>query len=174
MFMRIKQAACFPLFQAGFTLIEIIISMVVISISVSGVLMAINFTVSHSADPVIQHQSITVAESYLDEIMLQSYATMANSGGRATYNDISDYNGLTDTGVKNQYGTAISGLENYNVSISVTSTTITGIAMKQVNVSVTGPDGTAISISAYNKSTVTCHIYRACSVIMSTIKYILP
>jgi MSHA pilin protein MshD len=59
--------------QRGVTLIELILSMVIISIAVTGVLSVMNLTVKHSADPVVEHQAIAIAEAYLEEILLQAY-----------------------------------------------------------------------------------------------------
>lgn len=65
--------------QTGVTLIELILSMLIISIALLGVLSVINLTVSHSADPVVQHQAVAIAESYLEEILLQGYSGGSSS-----------------------------------------------------------------------------------------------
>jgi len=80
--------------EAGVTLIELIISMVIISIALTGILTVMNLTVSHSADPVIQHQAVAIAESYLEEILLQSYADPDAADGEASrslFDDVDDY-----------------------------------------------------------------------------------
>ncbi len=56
-------------FQNGATLIELIITIVVISSALVGILSIINITTRHSADPVVQQQAIAIAESYLEEIL---------------------------------------------------------------------------------------------------------
>ena len=108
--------------QRGLTLVELIVSMVIISIALGGVLMVMNFTVSHSADPMIQHQAVAIAESYMEEVVLQHYDNPI--GGytgttRNLFDDVTDYNGLIDSGAKDHNGDAITGLENYTVSIVV-------------------------------------------------------
>lgn len=108
--------------QRGLTLVELIVSMVIISIALGGVLMVMNFTVSHSADPMIQHQAIAIAESYMEEIVLQRYNNPP--GGytgttRNLFDDVFDYNGMNDSGAKDQNGNAIAGLENYTVTVIV-------------------------------------------------------
>lgn len=116
--------SCQPLHkcQRGLTLVELIVSMVIISIALGGVLMVMNFTTSHSADPMIQHQAVAIAEAYMEEIVLQPYnnPTGGYSGTtRSLFDDIGDYDGLNDVGATNQNGDAIAGLENYTVSVVV-------------------------------------------------------
>jgi len=129
--------------QAGVTLVELILSMVIISIALTGIFTVMNLTVRHSADPVIQHQSISIAESYLEEILLQSYINP--TGGytgvdRSQFDDVDDYNGLSDTGVRDSLGNSVAILANYNVSVSVsTPVTLTdGVLAKKITVSVSG------------------------------------
>ena len=59
--------------QAGTTLIEVVIAIVIISIAVSAVLMALTMTVGYSADPMIRHQAVAIAEAYLEEITLKAF-----------------------------------------------------------------------------------------------------
>ena len=127
--------------QSGVTLTELILSMVIISIALTGVLTVMNLTVSHSADPVVHHQSIAIAESYLEEILLQSYANPANGyngSDRSQFDDVDDYNGLNDTGVKDQLGDSVGTLANYNVTVSVTTaiTLAGGVKAKKITVNV--------------------------------------
>lgn len=125
--------------QTGATLIELIITIVIISISLTGILSIVNLTTSHSADPMVQQQSIAVAESYLEEILLLPVIDPDGSNAgetRATYDNVDDYNGLTDTGAQNQSGAAISGLGVYNVSVTINDETVSGINMKAITVQV--------------------------------------
>lgn len=57
----------------GFTLIELIVAMVVISVALVGVMSVINYTTLHSADPVLRLQAIAIAEAYMEEITLKNY-----------------------------------------------------------------------------------------------------
>jgi len=129
--------------QVGVTLVELILSMVIISIALTGVFTVMNLTVSHSADPIIQHQAVSIAESYLEEILLQSYVN-PNGGytgvDRSQFDDVDDYNGLSDTGVQDSLGNLVTILANYNVSVLVSSpvTLTDGILAKKITVSVSG------------------------------------
>ena len=106
----------------GFTLIELIVAMVVISVALAGVMSVINYTTLHSADPVLRHQAIAIAEAYMEEISLKNYADPDADGetDRALFDDVDDYNGLSDSGAVDQNGHAIAGLEKYSISVSVT------------------------------------------------------
>lgn len=138
--------------QSGTTLIELIISIVIISIALTGILSVMNQTVNHSADPLIQHQAIAIAESYLEEVLLQSYSNP--SGGysgsdRSQFDDVNDYNGLSDIGVKDQQGNSVATLSNYTVSVTVSIATLAdGIPSKKVIVRVSGGN-TNINLAGY-------------------------
>lgn len=59
--------------QAGISLIEVVIFILVMGIGVIGLLRLMNSTVLRSADPLLQKQALVVAESLLEEVMLQPY-----------------------------------------------------------------------------------------------------
>jgi MSHA pilin protein MshD len=163
--------------QQGLTLIELVSSIVILTIAVGGVMLAVNSTIGRSADPMVEEQAAAIAQSYLEEALLKPFCdpTLAmaatcttscvtsacgtcggNSGGapacvacgaetRATYNDICDYN-FTDVGAKDQSGTALTGLSNYTVQVTTTSTGVTFNGLNsntgqvvRVDVSVTHP-----------------------------------
>lgn len=116
--------------ERGVSLVELIVAIVIIGTSVAGVLKVMDYTTQHSADPMIQQQAQLIAESYLEEILLKKFydpdspnnvCTGTAEGSRANYDNVCDYNGLSDTaGALNQFGAAVSGLEAYNVAVTVT------------------------------------------------------
>ena len=57
--------------QRGFTLIELIIFIVVVAAGLAGILSVMNTVVKSSADPMIRKQTIAIAESLLEEILLK-------------------------------------------------------------------------------------------------------
>jgi MSHA pilin protein MshD len=59
--------------QAGLTLIELIVFIVVISVGLMGILAAYNTVVRQSADPLIRKQALSIAESLLLEIEQQPF-----------------------------------------------------------------------------------------------------
>ena len=139
-----------PKHQHGVTMVELILTMVIISVALVGILSVINLTVSHSADPIVNQQAIAIAESYLEEILLQNYSGGASSS-RANFDDVDDYNNLLDNGAHDQQGTAIANLAQYNVSISVAAPTALagGVNAKQITVSVSGPGVSNLSLVGY-------------------------
>jgi MSHA pilin protein MshD len=128
--------------QQGVTLVELIISMVIISIALGGVLMVMNFTTSHSADPMIQHQAVAIAEAYMEEILLQDYSDPGGGieSGRADFDDVDDYNSLPDTVVRDRDGNEISSLNGYTVTVTVKGPTdgisLNGMDAKKITVTV--------------------------------------
>jgi len=150
--------------QAGVTLVELILSIVVISIALVGIFKVINLTSFTSANPMIQYQAIAIAESYMEEISLQSYCdpllikscTFGNGVGpdagevRANYNDIDDYNGLTDIGAMDRQGNPIAALSSYTISVTVIEDYgTTGLQEKIITVNVTGPATPNLALTAY-------------------------
>jgi MSHA pilin protein MshD len=138
--------------QKGASLIELIITIVLISIALTGILNVMNQTTKHSADPVVQQQAISIAESYLEEITLLPFIDPdgTNVGEtRATFDNIDDYNGLSDAGAYNQINAAIVGLDNYNVDVSITDVTITAVHMKVITVAVSTSSVGTITLTAY-------------------------
>ncbi len=125
--------------QAGFTLIELIIALVVLGIGVSGFLILINQATRDSVDPLIRTQANAVAQSYLEEILLQSFCDPDNGmdcpadcnsspcsacgagegGARDVYDDVFDYLNLPDNNVRDRNNTPIAGLGDYAVAVSI-------------------------------------------------------
>lgn len=146
--------------QHGFTLIELIIFIVVVSAGLAGILSVMNTVVKSSADPMVRKQTIAIAESLLEEILLKDYANPA--GGytgttRSQFDDISDYAGYTTTGIVDMLGATVPGLESYNISpVTVASSTdLTGVAATlKITVAVTGPGG-SVSLSGYRSCDLT-------------------
>lgn len=128
----------------GVTLIELVMTIVIVSIAVVTLLAITSQTSERSVDPMIQQQAIAIGQSYLEEIVQKSFCdpddafsatdcpTMClsnactscsgNGGGtevRATFDDVCDYDGLTNNGAVSQAGVAIPGLGQYSVNVQV-------------------------------------------------------
>ena len=139
--------------QQGLTLIELIISIVVIGIALAGVLSVMNLTVSRSADPMIQHQAIAIAEAYLEEILTKDFNDSNCSAGsgsdRSTYCAVDHYSGPSHA-PQDQLGNSIGALSSYQVSIIVgSSDNINGVPMKRIDVTVIHPSGVNLTLSGY-------------------------
>jgi MSHA pilin protein MshD len=55
---------------SGFTLIELIVFILVVSIALVGVLLVMNVTAARSSDPLVRKQALAVAEALLEEVAL--------------------------------------------------------------------------------------------------------
>lgn len=108
--------------QRGVTLIEVVVSIVVVAIAVSAVLGVLASNVGRSADAMVVSQAASIAEAYAEEISLKPFTDPDGTSGesaRADFDDASDYDGLVDTGAVDQFGNAIPELDEYTVSVSV-------------------------------------------------------
>ena len=122
--------------QRGFTLIEIIITIVVVGIAATALMSVFSSLARTSADPAIQQQAATVAEAYLEEIMLRSFddpqggETQTDEGeaGRAEYDDVKDYRSLAAGPAADQFGNPVPALANYFVTVTITNSALGGIA----------------------------------------------
>ncbi len=137
--------------QRGLTLVELVIAMVVVSIALSGVLLVMNYTTQHSADPLIRQQAVAIAEAYLEEILLKPYADPDGVDGEASrvlYDDVDDYHTLLDVGVRDQNDAEVTELAAYTVSVNVLSANLNGVAMLRAEVTVTS-GGESIQLAGY-------------------------
>ncbi len=144
--------------QRGFTLVELIIFIVVVGAGLAGILSVSNQVVRSSADPMLTKQSVTLAESLMEEILQKDFANPVGgySGtNRALFDDVADYNGyVTAAGMVDAQGVAIAGLGGYNASPAVAVMAMTswnGIPALRVTVSITGPGGT-VSLVGYRSN----------------------
>ena len=127
--------------QKAFTLIEIIVTLVLISISATAIMSIFTNTVRSSANPMILQQAVSIAEAYMEEILLKSFDDpdgLPNlvESDRWLFDDVSDYHGLNDVGAVDQSGNSIPSLSDYTVSVTVTGTTLNTIPALLVQVSV--------------------------------------
>jgi Tfp pilus assembly protein PilV len=122
----------------GASLMELVISIVVIAIGTTGIFSLYIQTTKASIEPILLNQAGTIAQSYMEEILQQTFAVNANPAGRNNFNDVSDYNGLSDTnGPRDRFNTAVSNMQLYNVRVTVSNSAINGIASKRISVEVT-------------------------------------
>lgn len=100
----------------GFTLVEMILTMMLVSIAVLGMSYALSFAFSHQSDGLWQAKSVALAESYIEEIMARRYDEATPVGGvppcspttvacsaigadgevRVEFDDVDDYDGVDD------------------------------------------------------------------------------
>lgn len=137
--------------QRGVTLVELVISIVIVAIGAGAILGTLSVAASSSADAVVRHQSVAIANAYLEEISLKSYddADADGEASRALFDDVDDYDGLVDTGARDQFDDAISGLEQYRVEVGVESETVAGVAAKRIDIVVSHASGPAVRLTGY-------------------------
>lgn len=125
--------------QAGFTLIEFIVALVIIGIAGAALLSAFITPLANSADPQLIAQSRAIATSYMDEILLRDFGAGACVGAsRPTWQTIWCYDGL-DEPPTDQFGNPIGALSDYNVGVNVAGDSTTATIV----VNVTHTSGTA-------------------------------
>jgi len=138
----------------GVTLVELIVSIVVIGVALAGVMVVIVRNTSASADPMIWHQAVIVGEAYLEEILTKNFTADGVEASRDLYDDVMDYNGLTDSPPRDQNGTAIAALAGYSVNVQVATEALNDITLASGNavraqVTVTMPTGGSVVVSGY-------------------------
>ena len=147
-----------PARRRGFSLVEVIVFIMIVSIALVGVLSVMNLTTQRSADPLIRKQAIAVAESMLEEVSLQAFPVGGFAGpytqaNRQFFDDIRDYDGFTTSGIfPIDDTTAIPGLTAYTLSVAMVGSALNGIPAADaslITVTVTGPDGVPVAISGY-------------------------
>ncbi|HAQ85910.1 MAG TPA: prepilin-type cleavage/methylation domain-containing protein [Pseudomonas sp.] len=138
--------------QRGMTLVELVITIVIIGIAAAALFTAMASITARSADPLLRQQSLAIAEAYLEEIELQAFATQANaacSPARACFNDVRDYAGISEA-PHDAFGTAIADLAAYNVAVTVNGPDAwSGVQALHVDVRVTDPAGATLQLSGY-------------------------
>lgn len=140
----------------GVTLVELIVTIVVIAAAVFGVIALTSATATHSADTMAQAQSVVIGESYLHEILQKPFGNPdCGPCTRLQMDRVTDYNGLVDAGVRDANGAPVANLNNYTVQVSVANSALgAGPAVpaaqsELVTVTVTAPNGRSIALSGY-------------------------
>jgi MSHA pilin protein MshD len=140
------------------TLVELVITIVVIGIAAAALFSAMAAITGRSADPMLRQQSLAVAEAYLEEILLQPFADSSGAvcpsppGSRASFDNVCDYNGLNDNGARDARGQAIAALAGYRVQVAVTAQTWAGLTASNVLyvlLTVTDPAGQQLQLGGY-------------------------
>jgi MSHA pilin protein MshD len=139
----------------GATLIELVVSITIISIALATLMILSSQTTGHSVDPLIRQQSLAIAHSYMEEIVQKGFcdpdvaadcvtacvssacslvSCTAPEGARNVFDDVCDYDGLVDNGAMDQNGVALPGLDRYSISVQVIDSGISlGPAGNQLN-----------------------------------------
>ncbi|MFV1982854.1 MAG: prepilin-type N-terminal cleavage/methylation domain-containing protein [Thiohalomonadales bacterium] len=131
---------------SGFTLIEIVIVIVFISIAMVGVLSAYTNAMRNSAAPMHQIRAIKLAQAYMEEILNKRFDEASGQGGlprcgssdtgslactsvgsfgadsgetRSLYDDVDDFHGINEQPPIDSLGNVRTDYDNYRTEISV-------------------------------------------------------
>jgi len=128
--------------QRGATFVELIVSIVVISVGLAGILVVMDRTTRSSGDALVEHQAIAIAEAYLEEILAKPFCDpdgtacaignapgsasclvcVAKEASRDLYDNVCDYNATNDSPPLKQDGSPPgAGLESYRAQVTVTA-----------------------------------------------------
>lgn len=137
--------------QQGMTLVELVITIVIVGLCAVALYSAMASIVGRSSDPLLRQQSLALAQAYLEEIELQAFTVLPQTScnpARACFNDVRDYNGLSDSPPRNAYGASLTELANYRVQVSVNGpTTWDGQQALRIDVTVTDPAGQPLTLA---------------------------
>ncbi|GAA0850964.1 hypothetical protein GCM10009113_33570 [Marinobacter szutsaonensis] len=158
--------------QSGVTLVELIITIVVLGVAIAGVVGAFAVISGRSADPLDQTRAVTLSQLYMDEILTRYYDESTPVGGgkvasgdvdcatagpdgetRSAFDDADDYDGLADSPPQDGEGNDLSGYGSFSVSVTVACAgSEVGVAnedAKRVDITVTDPSGQNWLFTAY-------------------------
>jgi MSHA pilin protein MshD len=132
--------------QGGLTIIEMVVTIVILGIALVGITQMIGSGLRSSADTLLETRSVALAQSYLDEIFGKRFDEHSNPRGvppcrsncteegdfgldgseasRVDFDDVDDYHGLIEgdgaaTPLQDAEGNERVGYENFRVEISV-------------------------------------------------------
>jgi len=135
-----------PSFERGVTLVELVVSIVVIAIAgaaLSGTLAYLNGSGNTS---ILQAQAQSIANAYLNEITGKRFVADGVEATRDQYDDIFDYNGLDDAVARDEFGNAAG---NFRVRVNVVVGALNGLPAADVRrIDVTVDYGNAASVVA--------------------------
>ncbi len=145
--------------QSGFSLVEMVICIVILSIALTGVLSAITYANLYSGDPVRRQQAVTLAQAKMEEILLRDFYDPDVPGVACPPNDgyldnVCDYNGYTDTPAAplNGYTITVRVVDTDNLGAGSTQILGSNNDVLRVDVTVTYDTDQAVTLSAYRAS----------------------
>jgi MSHA pilin protein MshD len=160
--------------QHGFTLIELIMFIVIVSVGLAGILSVLNLTALHSSDPLYPKQALAIAEALMEEVQLKDFSPPASNdfvpsipptvAERQNFDNVLDFNNygaqslgptVLRAGIYDITGTAIAALANYKVLVTIANpaSAPTGIAATTdvwvITIQVTDPAGAVYTFTGY-------------------------
>ncbi len=159
----------------GFTLIEIVIAIVVFSVALTFMVVTFNPATTGTANPILQARAAELGQAYLEEIRGKRFDENSTAGSqtrcgdgvapacsgtlgpdgesRENYDDVDDFNGLSESPPVTPQGNNRDNYNSYTVSVTVSyAGTDLGLAngdAKRIDVNVSGPNGGSFDFSSY-------------------------
>ncbi len=123
--------------QRGMTLVELIITIVIIGIAAAALLSVMASITARSANPMLRQQSLYIAESYLEAITALPYEQLISAAqSPAPPQDVN--------------GNPIDDLASYSVEVVVdNSASLNEVDATRIDVSVTDPTGQTLTLTGY-------------------------
>ncbi len=161
---------------AGFTLIEIIVTIIITAIAFTSLLVWMVNANRHSVDPLLSTKAAELGQAYLEEILAKRFDENTSSGGvtrctnsgaplcsatlgaesgetRAQFDDVDDYHNVIDNGALNALGAPRANYTDFQVGISVSYAggdfSLPSDAIKRIVVIVRHPVAGEFQFSAY-------------------------
>jgi MSHA pilin protein MshD len=166
--------------QTGYSLLELVVFIVIVGVAVGAISLQFSQNVQHSHEPFLRQRALAVAGAYLDEIMDKRWNENTPIGGgcvdtasptctggpaptgigseegsRALYDDVDDYNGLSDSPPQDSQGNNMANYgSGFQVDVAVTQpgaawNGINANDVRRIEVQVQNPTGETISLVAY-------------------------
>lgn len=143
--------------QQGFSLIELIAFVVIVSVALVGIVSVFNEANQRNVDPITRVRALECAQAKLDEILARKYADNSPTGGvpacgsaetgalgcaaigvnTGLFNDVGDYDGVLDS------------LTDCSLNVSVTQQTLSGAPARLITVTSISTGGEQVLLSAY-------------------------
>ena len=153
----------------GATLVELVITIVIISVAIAGVVGAFALISGRSADPLNQTRAVALAQIYMDEMLSRRYDENTPIGGvpremgctinteeanRADYDDVDDYNAIANAAPENAEGTGLAAdYSNFRITVAVACAGdeigLAGDEAKRIDLTITDPSGQTYDFSVY-------------------------
>lgn len=161
--------------QQGATLVELVMTIVIIGVAIAGVVGAFSLITGRSADPLNQTRAVALAQLYMDEILARNYDESSKVGGgkvpaaqvdctspgadgetRAGYDDVDDYHAITNAIPEDGEGNPLPGYGNFRISIAVSCAgddisemSLANSDAKRIDITITDPSNATYRFSAY-------------------------
>lgn len=153
--------------QRGVTLVELVITIVIVSIAMVASLKSFSIISGRSSDSMIQSRTLDLAQIYMDEILAKNFDESTGVGGiptytgacrvtddgesRGNYDDVDDFNVVNESPsfVDQNLSTLYA---NFNVVVNVSCDNSVGVnadGAKRIDIIISDPGGNQSRFSAY-------------------------